>query len=100
MKTNFPVWKVSTTGSNITTSGTTASVAIPNDAAGVRASFIRLTCTAAAYVKPGPSAVTAVAGDMLLQPDHQVILDVHGQTHIAAIQVASAGIVNLSPVEF
>lgn len=86
-------------GANITTSGTSARVAIPNDAAGVRARFVRVTCTVAAYVKPGNSAITAAAGDILLNPEHELVLAVGGVTHIAAIQVASAGVVNVVPVE-
>lgn len=90
---------IGATGANITTSGTSASVAIPNNAAGVRARFVRVTCTVAAYVKVGPSAVAAAAGDALLNPEHELMLAVGGFTHIAAIQVASAGVVNVVPVE-
>ena len=100
MIVNFPVWKSSASGSNITTSGTSASVTIPNDAAGNRASVVRVTATVAAYVKAGASGVAAAAGDILVNPEHEVFLDVHGHTHIAAIQVASAGVVNIVPVEF
>lgn len=101
MKTNFPCWKAQADGANITTSGASASITIPNDSAGVRASFVRVTATVAAYIKPGASGVTAAAaGGILVNPEHELFLDVHGLTHIAAIQVASAGVVNVVPVEF
>lgn len=86
-------------GASITTSGTSASAAIPNDASGTRARFVRVACTVAAYVKMGPSSVAATTSDILLNPEHQLVLQVGGATHIAAIQVASAGSVSVTPVE-
>jgi hypothetical protein len=37
---------------------------------------------------------------MLVNPEHQLIVDVHGNDTIAAIQVAAAGVVNIIPIEF
>lgn len=88
-----------TSGANITTSGTSARVAIPNDQSGKRAKVVRVTCTLAAYVKPGDSTIAAAAADILLNPEHELLLNVSGATHIAAIQVASAGVVNVVAVE-
>lgn len=100
MKTNFPVIKVVANGASITTSGTSASATIPNDSTGTRASFVRITTTVAAYVKIGSGAQTAVTTSMLVNPEHELIVDVHGNDTIAAIQVAAAGVVNIIPIEF
>lgn len=94
-----PFLTVSATGANIATSATSANVAIPNTSAGQRPRFVRVHATAAAYVRMGPSAPTAAAGDMIVDPASPVILNVSGHTHIAALQVAAAGIVNVTPLE-
>ena len=78
------------TGSNITTSGTSARVAIPNAASGNKPFYVLVSCTAKAYVRIGDSSVVAAAGDLLLDPTDSKILKVCGATHIAAIQQASA----------
>lgn len=91
---------VSASGANITTGAASANVAVPNSSSGQRARFVRLQATAAAYVRPGPSvSIAAAAGDLLLDPTSPIILNVAGHTHIAAIQVAAAGIVNVTPLE-
>lgn len=100
MKTNFDCIKILTHGATITTGAASARIAIPNDDSGVPARKVYVAATVAAYVLPGAVAVDAAAGDMLLVPgDHQV-LDVAGCSHIAAIQVAAAGVVSVTPVEF
>ncbi len=87
------------TGVNITTAGVSASVAIPTDSAGTTPKYCRLSCTAACYVKIGVAGVTAVAGDLLVNPADGVIVRTHGLTYIAALQVAVAGILQISPLE-
>lgn len=90
---------VTTTGSNIATTGTSANVAIPNTASGAKPAYVRVTATAPAYVKIGVTAPTAAAGDMMVQPADSVILSVGGCAFIAAVQVSAAGIVNIVPLE-
>ena len=87
------------TGATIATAGTSARVAIPNDSSGAVPKYVRVSATAAAYVKIGGSSVTAAAGDVLVQPADAVILTVGRQTHVAAIQVSAAGVVQISPLE-
>jgi hypothetical protein len=87
------------TGSNITTSGTSARTTIPNAASGSAPFYVRVACTVAAYVRLGDSSVVAAAGDTLLAPGESLVLKVCGATHIAAIQQASAGVVNVVPLE-
>jgi hypothetical protein len=90
---------VTTTGSNIATTATSASAAIPVTASGARPNYIRIVSTAAAYVKIGITAPTAAAGDVLVQPGDSVVLSVGGCGFVAAVQVAAAGIVNIVPLE-
>ena len=87
------------TGSIIAFNATSANVAIPTDSASTTPKYIRVAANAACYVKIGPAGVTATAGDLLVQPADAVVLNVHNLTHIAAIQVSSAGTVQISPLE-
>lgn len=86
-------------GATITTSGTSARVAIPNAANGARPRYVRISTTAAAHIRLGDSTVTAVASDMLVTVDAPVIVTVLGDTHVAAIQNASAGTVQVQPLD-
>lgn len=87
------------TGVNITTSGTSAGATIPLSSAGVVPRYIRVSATVSACVRIGTGVQTAVATDLLVQPSEAVILSTNGCTHIAAIQQAAAGVVQVSPVE-
>lgn len=87
------------TGVVITFTGTSAGVAIPTDSSGTLPKYIRVAASAACYVKIGPTAPTAVAGDALVQPADALILKTHGYGFIAAIQVAAGGTVQISPLE-
>jgi len=87
------------TGVNITTSGTSAGATIPLSSAGTVPRYVRISATVSACVRIGTGAQTAVATDLLVQPSEAVILATNGCTHIAAIQQAAAGVVQVSPVE-
>lgn len=87
------------TGVNITTSGTSAGAIIPLSSAGTVPRYVRISATVSACVRIGTGAQTAVATDLLVQPSEAVILATNGCTHIAAIQQAAAGVVQVSPVE-
>lgn len=87
------------TGAIIAFTGTSANVAIPTDSSGTAPKYIRVAANAACYVKIGPAGVTAAAGDLLVQPADAVILKVHNQAYVAAIQVSAAGTVQISPLE-
>ena len=67
------------TGSTIAFTGTSANVAMPKDSSGTTPKYIRLASTAACYVKIGASGVSAVAGDLLVQPADSVVLKVGRQ---------------------
>ena len=88
------------TGSNITTGAVSAAVTIPTNLSGLPPSYIRVSATAAAYVKIAPTGAVAVAGDIVVQPGDALIMSVPaGVTSIAALQVAAAGTVQISPLE-
>lgn len=87
------------TGAIIAFTGTSANVAIPKDSSGTAPKYIRVAANAACYVKIGPAGVTAAAGDLLVQPADAVILKVHNQAYVAAIQVSAAGTMQISPIE-
>ena len=84
-------------GVAITTSGASANAAIPNES-GALPQYVRIAATAAAYVRLGLVGDTAAAGDFLVQPGDAIIVAVARCTHVAAIQVTAAGIVQVSPV--
>ena len=91
---------VTATGSTIATSATSTSVTIPAASSGEIPRYIRVSATAACYVKLGVSAATATANDILVQPADAVVLHVpSGVTKIAAIQDTAAGKCNVVPLE-
>ena len=90
---------VSVTGVSLATSGTSAGTTIPLDSAGVVPRYIRVAATQPACIRLGVGAQTAVTTDLQVQPGDAVILKVMWRTHIAAIQVAAAGVVQVSPLE-
>lgn len=91
---------VTAVGSTITTGAASASATIPTDSAGNIPRYVRVSATAACYVKIGVSAATATANDILVQPADAVILAIpSGITKIAAIQDTAAGKCNVVPLE-
>jgi hypothetical protein len=87
------------TGVNIATGVASVNSAIPVDSSGVIPRHIRIACTAAAYVRVGAGAQTAVATDMLVQPGDAVVMATLGRNNIAGLQVTAAGVLQVSPVE-
>ena len=87
------------TGVNITTGAASAGATIPLASNGAVPRYIRITASANACVRIGTGAQTAVATDAVVQPGESLILATLGCTHIAAIQQAAAGTVQVSPVE-
>jgi hypothetical protein len=88
------------TGVAIATSAASASATIPNMSSGEKPRFIRIAATQPACIRIGAGAQTAVTTDLQVQPGDAVILQVpSGVVTIAAIQVTSAGIVQVSPLE-
>jgi hypothetical protein len=91
---------VAATGVSITTGAASANATIPNALSGEKPRYIRVAATAAAYVRIGKGAQTAVTTDLLVQPGDAVVLQVpSGIDNVAAIQVSAAGVVQVSPLE-
>ena len=90
---------VSKTGIQLATSGTSNGAAIPFDSSGGIPRLIRIAATAAACIRLGSGAQTAVTTDLQVQPGDSVVLTTNGATNIAAIQVSNAGVVQVSPLE-
>ena len=89
-----------TTGFSAATGAASAASAIPNDSSGRAPNYIRVAARNECYVKLGLSGVTATNQDILVQPADSIFLQVpKGITHIAYIQGAAAGQVNVSPLE-
>lgn len=94
---------VMATGTTQTTGASSARIAIstiPTAAGGTNLPrYLRIAAINESYVKVGDSSVAATTNDVLVQPADAVILRVQGCTHVAFIQGASAGKVNIVPLE-
>lgn len=90
---------VSKTGVQLASGAASAGSALPTDSAGNIPRLIRVSATLPACVRVGNGAQTAVATDLQVQPGDAVVMTTNGATHIAVIQVAAAGIVQISPLE-
>lgn len=87
------------TGVSITTSGASAGTALATSSSGGVAQYVRIAASVAAYVRLGVGAQTAVNTDMMIAPGEAIVVATNGATHAAALQVAAAGVVQISPVE-
>ena len=90
---------ITQTGASITTSGVSASAALPVCNGGGLARGYRITATVSAHIRLGVGAPTAVATDVLVQPGDSMIINRCNFTHIAAIQNAAAGVVIVTPLD-
>lgn len=94
----YPI--ITSAGAQIATGAASARVPLPVDSAGNVPRYIRLSATAAACIRIGVSTVTAANTDTQVQPGDSLILAIpSGMTHIAAIQQAAAGVLQISPLE-
>jgi hypothetical protein len=87
------------TGITLTTGAASVSATLPTTTNNTPAKWVRVSATAAAYVKLGAAGVAAVAGDVMVQPGDSIKLAVSGTTTIAALQVSATGTVQVSPCE-
>lgn len=87
------------TGINITTGVASVGATIPLNLDGSVPLYVRITASVAACLRVGIGAQTAVATDAVVQPGEALILATNRVTHIAAIQQAAAGTVQISPCE-
>jgi len=95
-----PLFRVTATGTTVTTSATSARTAIPTNGGGGTTKRIRLSAHAACYVKPLPGdSGAATANDMHLAAGESVYLDVDGLTHIAALEDTAAAKYTITPLD-
>ncbi len=97
---SFNAITVAAAGTTVTTSGSSANVAIPNAADGNRARFVRVQATGMAHVKPGGSGVACTANDLMVSGSEAVILSVKPFTHIAYLEETTGAKLNIAPIEF
>lgn len=84
------------TGQNVTTSGTSAA----STAFGAQTYEIRVAVTEAAYVRVGDGTPTAVTGDTLMAAGSVEYFRVSPGQKIAAIQVSTGGIMNVTELTY
>lgn len=88
------------TGVSQASGAASAGGALPTCQSGEIPRYIRVAASAAACVRIGTGAQTAVATDLQVQPGDAVIMHVpSGVTHFACIQVTAPGVVQISPME-
>lgn len=93
----YPV--IVATGFTAATGAASAITAIPNDSSGRAPNYIRITGNNC-FCKLTTTGGTATSNDMLIQPgDSQIVAVPKGITHIAYIQNAAAGQINVVPLE-
>jgi hypothetical protein len=93
------VYSINATGVQVTSSNTSAVVAIPTDASGNTARFVRILTTGLAYVRPGFSGTICTVNDILCNSNFDLVLCVRGFTHMAYLQEGPASKINITPVE-
>lgn len=86
-------------GVTVTTGVASVAILIPNAANGQKPRYVRIAATTESYVAMALSTVVATINSMLVQPADCVLLAVGGATHIAYIQGATVGKVNITPLE-
>jgi len=87
------------TGTTVTSSGTSQAVEV--SALGfANTKYVRVVTPPAqyAFIKFGPSTVTATANDIMVTSDASVFA-IGGTTHIAVLQGSTAALVNITPHE-
>lgn len=91
--------KIQNAGITLTTGAASTNGAIPNTLSATKPNYVRIQSTAFCFVKFGASGVAATSSDILLSPNESEIYKVNGNTHVAAIQQAAAGLLNIAPLE-
>lgn len=88
------------TGKSQASGAASAGTTLPTTFSGETPRYIRVAATVPACFRLGwGSLPTAVSTDLQIQPGDAVILSTNGASHFAVIQVASPGVVQVSPLE-
>lgn len=87
-------------GTTVTSSGSTARVAIPVRSDTTKAAYVRIQATGFVYIQCGDSTVAATTSSMMVSANEGIYLMVKGCTHIAYLQETASAKVNITPIEF
>jgi hypothetical protein len=91
---------VTVTGKSQASGAVSAGTTLPVDSSGAISKYVRVAATAPACFRFGYGSLpTALATDIQIQPGDAVLLTTNGATHFACIQVAAAGVVQISALE-
>ena len=91
---------VTMTGKSQATGVASAGGTIPLDQSGNVPRYVIVSATLPAYFRMGAGAQASVAGDLMIQPGDARIMSVPlGFNNFAALQVAAAGVLQISPLE-
>ena len=100
MSFSNPYVTIFATGKQQASGAASAGSTLPVMLSGENPRFIRVAATAAASIRLGGAGVVATANDTQIQPGDALIMQVpSGVTNFAVIQVAAAGLVQISPLE-
>lgn len=89
-----------TDGSTQATGAASARIAIPTNSAGLKPRWIRVAAINESYFRLGDVTVVATANSTLVQPSDSIDwLSVGSATHIAFIQGAAVGRINIIPLD-
>lgn len=86
-------------GLSVTTSGSSQSLTIPNDASGNRARFVRVLATTGCFVKFTKGAGTCTNADIQLASGWPEIIDCKAYDTISYLQLSAATNLNVTPLE-
>ena len=92
-------YNLGATGVTVTSSGTSQSVSIPNNASGNRTRVVRLMVTGNLYVKFTKGAGTATTNDLMLSPNFDVVVNCQTYDTISYIQEITSAKLNITPLE-
>ena len=91
--------QVVSTGVNVASAAISAVGTIPNNTAGAVAKFARFAVTQATYIRLGTGTPVAVSTDLMVLPGESEVIATLGMLNFAVLQVTTAGIVQVSPIE-
>ena len=90
---------VAVAGTTVTSGAASASVAVPNNSAGVRARVLRLVSPGNVYVKLGNGATTATTSDMMISANLDTYVNTQNFNTIAYLEATAGALLNITPLE-
>lgn len=90
---------VAVAGLTVTTAAASASSAVPNNSAGVRARCVRLASPGNVFVKLGNGATTCTTNDVMVLAGQDVIINTANFNTIAYLESTVGALLNITPLE-